>query len=141
MKATVADFCGKETYEAGDLSREVGKRVTSRVKAFTGKGTYKFGDVSKEIEKRRVAWVKEVTGKENYEFGDVTKKAVANFTGKDECACRTCVAAQLGATPGGVGSWLSARAHEPSARFPFVLLADLPCVGDLACCEQTSSAT
>lgn len=37
VKASVADYCGKETYEPGDLSKEVDKRVKAGVNAFTGK--------------------------------------------------------------------------------------------------------
>lgn len=37
----MADFCGKETYVAGDLSKEVDKRIKERVNAFTGKEQYK----------------------------------------------------------------------------------------------------
>ena len=63
MKSSVAEFCGKETYTPGDLSREVDARIKDKVAEFTGKDGYQFGDVSKEIEERRVAWVKDFTGK------------------------------------------------------------------------------
>lgn len=43
IKQKVAEFCGKEEYEAGDLSREIGKRVKERVVEFTGKPEYSLG--------------------------------------------------------------------------------------------------
>lgn len=61
---SVADFCGKEEYEAGDLSREIGSRVESRVLEFTGNNDYSFGDISQEIERRRVEWVQDFLGKQ-----------------------------------------------------------------------------
>eukprot|EP00980_Cylindrotheca_fusiformis_P010827 scaffold2447_cov110-Cylindrotheca_fusiformis.AAC.9 len=87
VKATVAQFCGKEEYEFGDLTKEIDNRVKSRVADFTGKEDYEFGDITKEIGKRRKAWVKDFLGEEaaeNYQFGDVTKKAITSFTGKDD---------------------------------------------------------
>ena len=54
---------------------------------FTGKESYQFGDISKEIETRRKAWVKDYLGDEaaeKYQFGDITKKALSQFTGKDD---------------------------------------------------------
>merc|ERR1712086_1102261 len=91
-----------ETYEAGDLSKEIGKRAKSKALEFTGKGSYSFGDVSIELNKRRAEWitgylgkeyefgdlttkmVRDFTGNTNYKFGDITKTAVSKFTGKDE---------------------------------------------------------
>lgn len=77
---------GKESYEFGDLTKEVSKRVRDRVEEFTGK-PYQFGDISKAVEERRRAWVSDFLGEDaakNYEFGDITKKALAKLTGKDE---------------------------------------------------------
>lgn len=85
-----AEFCGKDEYEAGDLTKEMSRRVTERVEEFVGKD-YEFGDISKEIENRRRAWVKKFLGEEaakEYQFGDITKKAVSNFTGKDDYQCK-----------------------------------------------------
>jgi hypothetical protein len=89
VKNAVTKFCGKGegTYEFGDLSKEVDKRVRDRVAEFTGKGEYSFGDITKEIESRRQKWVGDYLGEEaakNYQFGDLTKKALTSFTGKDE---------------------------------------------------------
>jgi hypothetical protein len=75
VKSTVADFCGKDEYEFGDLSSEMDKRVKDRVSEFTGQEGYSFGDVSKEIENRRQEWAKDLLGEEalaNYQFGDVS---------------------------------------------------------------------
>lgn len=83
----MAEFCGKDEYEVGDLSAEINKRARSKVYEFIGKDDYSFGDISKEIESRRVEWVKGFLGEEaakNYEFGDITKKALTSFTGKEE---------------------------------------------------------
>ena len=80
----------RSQYEFGDLTKEVGKRVQSRVEEFTGK-PYEFGDVSRTIEERRQKWVKDYLGEEaaaNYQFGDVTKKFVKEFTGKDDYQVR-----------------------------------------------------
>lgn len=87
VKSSVAEFCGKDEYEVGDLSAEINKRARNKVYEFIGKDDYSFGDISKEIENRRVEWVKGFLGEEaakNYEFGDITKKALTSFTGKDE---------------------------------------------------------
>jgi hypothetical protein len=46
IKQKVAEFCGKEEYEAGDLSREIGKRVKARVAEFTGKPEYSLGKLN-----------------------------------------------------------------------------------------------
>jgi hypothetical protein len=81
IKGAVASYCGKETYEVGDLTNAVTSRVSSRVEEFTGTGKpYEFGDVTNEV------WVQDLLGAEaaeNYQFGDITKKAMENFTGKD----------------------------------------------------------
>jgi hypothetical protein len=37
VKTSVADFCGKESYEVGDLSAEIDKRARTRVFEFIGK--------------------------------------------------------------------------------------------------------
>ena len=79
----MASYCGKETYQFGDLSKEVDRRIKVQVSAFTGK-EYELGDISKELERRRQEWVKGYLGTDEYQFGDVTKKAVSDFTGKDE---------------------------------------------------------
>ena len=47
---------------------------------FTGKDSYQFGDVAKEIIKRRRAWAKD----NDYEFGDFTKGLIGNLTGRDD---------------------------------------------------------
>jgi hypothetical protein len=64
VKSSVADFCGKDSYEPGDLTKEVTNRMKSRVEEFTGK-PYQFGDISREIEQQRVEWVTDYLGKEN----------------------------------------------------------------------------
>jgi hypothetical protein len=112
MRVRRGRFCGKETYEAGDLSLEIDARIKTRVNEFTGKGSYEFGDISAEIEKRRVAWVTDYLGNSECthggsrasercvplrltciacrcladEFGDLTKKLVRDITGKENCA-------------------------------------------------------
>jgi hypothetical protein len=87
IKGAVASYCGKETYEVGDLTNAVTSRVSSRVEEFTGTGKpYEFGDVTNEVMNRRKVWVQDLLGAEaaeNYQFGDITKKAMENFTGKD----------------------------------------------------------
>lgn len=66
VKNAVTEFCGKEegTYEFGDLSKEMNKRVQDRVAEFTGRDEYSFGDITKEIENRRQTWVKDFLGEE-----------------------------------------------------------------------------
>ena len=66
VKNAVTEFCGKEegTYEFGDLTKEVNKRVKDRVAEFTGNEDYSFGDITKEIESRRQTWVKDFLGEE-----------------------------------------------------------------------------
>ena len=49
IKASVAEFCGKEEYEVGDLTREIGKRIESRVGEFTGKEGYEVRVISLRI--------------------------------------------------------------------------------------------
>lgn len=86
VKVAAATFTGKDDYEFGDLSVEIDTRVKDRVNEFTGNDEYEFGDISKEVENRRKAWVKDYLGDEaaaEYEFGDITKKVVSDFTGKD----------------------------------------------------------
>jgi hypothetical protein len=87
IKGAVASYCGKDTYEVGDLTNAVTSRVSSRVEEFTGTGKpYEFGDVTNEVMNRRKVWVQDLLGAEaaeNYQFGDITKKAMENFTGKD----------------------------------------------------------
>jgi len=86
IKGAVAAFCGKDEYEFGDLSREIAGRVQKRVEEFTGK-PYEFGDVSRAVEKRRQEWVKDFLGEEaaaNYQFGDITRKFLKEFTGKKD---------------------------------------------------------
>jgi hypothetical protein len=85
IKGAVANYCGKEKYEVGDLTNAIRSRVSSRVEEFTGK-SYEFGDVTNEVIKRRKVWVQDLLGAEaaeNYQFGDITKKALGNFAGKD----------------------------------------------------------
>lgn len=86
VKVAAADFCGKDVYEFGDLSLEIDERVKDRVNEFTGNDNYEFGDITKEVENRRKAWVKDFLGNDvagEYEFGDITKKAISNLTGKE----------------------------------------------------------
>jgi len=88
VKSALAEFCGKDEYEVGDVAREIDARIKRRAAEFTGKDTYEFGDVSRELDRRRRAWLAEYLGSDEkaaaYQFGDVTKKAISNFTGKDD---------------------------------------------------------
>ena len=80
------DRCNPESYELGDLSSEIDRRIKDRVNKFTGKGDYAFGDVAREVMNRRKQWATEFLGEEaaaNYQFGDLTKKAISNWTGND----------------------------------------------------------
>ena len=61
-------------------------RVKDCVNEFTGNESYEFGDITKEVKNRRKAWGKDFFGDEaaeEYDFGDITEKAVYDFTGKD----------------------------------------------------------
>lgn len=62
-QAAITSFTGKETYEVGDVSKEVARRAREAVMSFTGKEEYKFGDITKTA-------VKQLTGKDEYQFGD-----------------------------------------------------------------------
>lgn len=87
VETALAAFTGKESYEFGDVSRELDRRVKERVSDFTGKPDYTFGDISAEIERRRKEWVRDFLGQdaaENYQFGDITKQAMRKLTGKSE---------------------------------------------------------
>lgn len=53
VKSSVAEFCGKDEYEFGDLSAEIDRRSQARVLEFIGKDEYEFGDITREIENRR----------------------------------------------------------------------------------------
>ena len=75
---------GKETYEFGDLSIEIDKKVKESVAQFCGQEKYEFGMLSKELAKRMKSGVASYTGKSGYKFGDITKTAVKSLTGKDE---------------------------------------------------------
>ena len=60
--------------------------MNKRVLEFTNSDTYEFGDISREIESRRRQWVEDFLGREaaeSYQFGDITKKALSGFTGKE----------------------------------------------------------
>ncbi|CAK0820482.1 unnamed protein product, partial [Prorocentrum cordatum] len=63
-EAAVAGFTGKETYEFGDISREVDRRAKDAVNSFTGKDRYEFGDITKEALKRGGSAIKDFTGKD-----------------------------------------------------------------------------
>jgi hypothetical protein len=85
IKNAVADYVGKEEYEAGDLTRAVTEKVTSRVDELLA--NYEFGDITREVNRRREEWVKSFLGEEaaaNYKFGDVSKKLATMITGKEE---------------------------------------------------------
>ena len=61
IKASVADFCGKDEYEFGDLSKEIDKRVRERVSEWSGRG---YAAIANEVETRRKEWIKDVLGEE-----------------------------------------------------------------------------
>ena len=85
IKNAVAAYVGKEEYEAGDLTRAVTEKVTTRVDDLLV--NYEFGAISREVNRRRVEWVKSFLGEEaaaNYKFGDVSKKFATMITGKEE---------------------------------------------------------
>eukprot|EP00929_Paragymnodinium_shiwhaense_P010635 TRINITY_DN11544_c0_g1_i1.p1 TRINITY_DN11544_c0_g1~~TRINITY_DN11544_c0_g1_i1.p1 ORF type:complete len:307 (-),score=111.03 TRINITY_DN11544_c0_g1_i1:393-1313(-) len=80
-KAEMAAYTGKEKYEFGDFSTEMGSRLEGQLAKFTGKEEYQFGDVSKELLRRTGIpdRVKSFTGKEEYQFGDISKTAAKKF--------------------------------------------------------------
>ena len=85
VKRAVADYCGKDEYEVGDLSIAVSTNVSQRVEELMG--DYEFGDISREIERRRREWIKDFLGAdaaEKYQFGDISKKLATLYTGKEE---------------------------------------------------------
>lgn len=85
VKKAVANYIGKEEYEAGDLTRAVAEKVNLRVDELLA--NYEFGDITREINRRRKEWVKNFLGEEaaaNYQFGDISKKFATMITGKDE---------------------------------------------------------
>ena len=85
IKNAVAAYIGKDEYEAGDLTRTVTEKVTTRVDELLA--NYELGDITREVNRRRVEWVKNFLGEEavaNYKFGDVTKKFATMITGKEE---------------------------------------------------------
>jgi hypothetical protein len=85
IKNAVAAYVGKDEYEAGDLTRAVTGKVTTRVDELLA--NYEFGDITREVNRRRVEWVKSFLGQEaaaNYKFGDVTRKFATKITGKEE---------------------------------------------------------
>ena len=76
---------------AGDLSREIDRRVKERVKEFTGNPDYKFGDLTKEILNRQKDRLKDFMGEkamENYQFGDFTKALGRKVTGDENYKVR-----------------------------------------------------
>jgi hypothetical protein len=85
VKKAVADYIGKDEYEAGDLTRAVAEKVNVRVDELFA--NYEFGDITREINRRRKEWIKNFLGEEaaaNYQFGDISKKFATMITGKDE---------------------------------------------------------
>jgi hypothetical protein len=85
VKNAVAKYVGKDEYEAGDLTRAVSEKVTSRVDELLA--NYEFGDITREVNRRRKEWIKDFLGEEaaaNYKFGDISKKFATMITGKDE---------------------------------------------------------
>jgi hypothetical protein len=85
VKKSVANYIGKDEYEAGDLTRAVAEKVNVRVDELFA--NYEFGDITREINRRRKEWVKNFLGEEaaaNYLFGDISKKFATMITGKDE---------------------------------------------------------
>lgn len=83
VKKSVAVFCGKDEYIAGDLSREIAKRAALVAADLAKDGVLEISDVANELNRRRAKWLREYLGKD-YEFGDITKKAISSFTGKEE---------------------------------------------------------
>jgi hypothetical protein len=59
-KKLVAEFCGKENYEFGDLSKELAKRTKEGVLSYTGRSDYKFGDLTRQA-------LKNLSGKDDYQ--------------------------------------------------------------------------
>jgi hypothetical protein len=85
VKNAVAKYVGKDQYEAGDLTKAVAEKVTTRVDELFA--NYEFGDITREVNQRRKEWVKNFLGDEaaaNYKFGDISKKIATGITGKDE---------------------------------------------------------
>ena len=60
VKRVVAEYCGKDEYEVGDLSIAVSTKVSQRVKELMG--TYQRGNIESEIELRRREWIKDLLG-------------------------------------------------------------------------------
>lgn len=87
VKGAVAEYCGTDEYQFGDLSKEIDRRVKNRVSEYIGKDDYEFGDISRQIEKQRKEWVQGFLGEDaakDYQFGAITKQAMKNFTGNDD---------------------------------------------------------
>ena len=60
VKRVVAEYCGKDEYEVGDLTIAVSTKVSQRVVELMG--TYQRGDIESEIERRRREWIKDLLG-------------------------------------------------------------------------------
>ena len=111
MKQSVAEFCGKDSYQFGDLSQELAKRTSEGVKNYTGKSDYKFGKPLMKIYASAIVGyliliimcccnipniqmicqgditkqaLKNLSGKDDYQFGDVTKKFLGNVLKKGD---------------------------------------------------------
>jgi hypothetical protein len=85
VKKAVASYIGKEEYEAGDLTRAVSEKVSTRVDELTA--NYEFGDITRAVEQRRKEWMRDFLGEDaaaNYKLGDISKKFATMITGKDE---------------------------------------------------------
>ena len=72
VKKGVADLRGKEDYEVGDLVLSLDKMSKDFTEDLTGK-PYEAGDLSVEIDKRVKGAVAQYVGKDTYEAGDLTK--------------------------------------------------------------------
>lgn len=80
-------------YQFGDISKSIGKKITSAINDKTGNDTYEFGDLTKWLDQRAKQKAASITGKDDgeYEFGDLTrwvdtkvKEKVSNMSGKSE---------------------------------------------------------
>jgi hypothetical protein len=90
LKSNARDFLGKDTYQVGDVSKEIDARVKSEVARLRNKDNYELGDFVLAVDEMSKNMTEQLTGKP-YETGDLSieldkriKRAVAEFCGADE---------------------------------------------------------
>lgn len=90
IKSKGREFLGKESYQVGDISKEIDVRVKDGIAQFRNKEEYELGDFILAMDEASKALTEEMTGKP-YEVGDLSKEidkriknSVATMIGKEE---------------------------------------------------------